>query len=66
MSIDAKQVLARVNGDRRGADRRDTVSEPVLSVLQVFEPAERNAFKRLERRKALRREDDVRRRVARQ
>lgn len=59
-------VLARVNGDRRGLDRRDSRAEPLLSTLQVFERAERNAFKRLDRRKALRRYADVRRRVARQ
>ncbi len=66
MSVDPKKVLARVTGDRRGVDRRDSPAETVLSTLQVFESAERNAFKRLDRRKALRREDDVRRRVARQ
>lgn len=59
-------VLARVNGDRRGGDRRDAPAEPLLSTLQVFERAERNAFKRLNRRKALRRHADVRRRVASQ
>jgi len=66
MSNEPNRVLARVNGDVRGADRRDGAAEPLLSTLQVFERAERNAFKRLDRRKVLRRHEDVRRRVASQ
>jgi len=66
MSNEPTRALARINSDRRGADRREAAAEPLLSTLQVFERAERNAFKRLDRRAALRRYDDVRRRVARQ
>ncbi len=66
MSTESTRVLARVNGDLRGADRRDGAAEPLLSTLLVFERSERNSFKRLDRRKVLRRYADVRRRVARQ
>lgn len=66
MSTDPKKVLARVNGDPRTAERREVAGEPLLSTLEAFERPERNTFKRLDRRKALRRHDDVRRRVASQ
>jgi hypothetical protein len=66
MSTDPQKVLARVNGDPRDADRRETVGEQILSALEAFERPERNTFKRLDRRKALRRHDDVRRRIASQ
>jgi hypothetical protein len=66
MSNEPNPVLARISGDLRDGDRRDGADEPLLSTLQVFERAERNAFKRLDRRKVLRRHEDVRRRVARQ
>jgi hypothetical protein len=66
MSTEPKRVLGRVTGDRRDAERREPTTEPLLSSLQVFERAERNSFKRLDRRQALRRHADVRRRVASQ
>ncbi|MFH2005539.1 MAG: hypothetical protein ABI333_03020 [bacterium] len=66
MSIEPKTVLARVTVDQRGADRREQQDEPVLSSLEVFEREERNSFKRLDRRRSLRRNVDVRRRIARQ
>ena len=66
MSTTPPYVLGRVTGERRGADRREASAEPLLSGLEVFDHAERNSFKRLDRRRALRRHVDVRRRIARQ
>ena len=66
MNTEPQKVLARVNGDLRGADRREAADEQLLSSLEAFESPERTSFKRLDRRKTLRRHDDVRRRVARQ
>ena len=65
MTTEPKQVLARVTGDRRDADRRELQDEQVLSSLEAFEREERNSFKRLDRRRALRRKIDIRRRIAR-
>ena len=61
-----KTSLGRVTRDRRSEDRREALDEPTLSALVAFERAERNSFKRLDRRKVLRRYADVRRRIARQ
>lgn len=51
--------------DRRQDQRRTSVAEEVLSVLEVFDPEERDQWRRQERRMAIRRERDVRARIAR-
>ena len=66
MSPKRKKKLARVRVDRREADRRDPNAEPVLSSLTIFERHERAMWKSMERRLALRRYADIRRRIAAQ
>jgi hypothetical protein len=59
-----KKILARLELDRRRAERRDKAAEKILSSLLVFTGDERKALRSMERRKNLRRKEDVRRRVA--
>jgi hypothetical protein len=61
-----KKKLARVRIDRREADRRDPNEEATLSSLIIFERHERAMWRSLDRRLALRRQADVRRRIAAQ
>ena len=57
--------IASLLPDRRQDQRRASVSEQVLSVLEVFDPREREQWRRQDRRMAIRRERDVRARIAR-
>lgn len=59
-----KRILARLEFDRRLAERRNKEDEKILSSLVVFNKDERKALRSMERRKHLRRKADVRRRVA--
>jgi hypothetical protein len=60
-----QQTLARLSGDRRRGRRRTESAVELLTTLVVFESWERAVLKEMERRCSLRREVDVRRRVAR-
>jgi hypothetical protein len=55
--------LARMIADRR-RQRRRALDVPVLAAQHVFERDERVVLKSLDRRRAVRRDDDVRQRVA--
>lgn len=59
-------LLARLRTDRRQEDRRAHLGEETLSLFEAFERDEREAWRRLDRRIALRREADVRKRIAKQ
>jgi hypothetical protein len=55
--------LARI-GERRAAQRRRFLPETLVFSPLVFAVEERRVFREIERRSSLRREADVRRRVA--
>jgi hypothetical protein len=55
--------LARMTADRR-RHRRRAHDVPVLAAQHVFQRDERAVLKALDRRRAVRRDDDVRERVA--
>jgi hypothetical protein len=57
--------LARMNGDRRWRSRRESQTEPILSTQHVFEQWERLVLKAMERRREMRRERDIKARLAR-
>jgi hypothetical protein len=60
-----QQTLARISGDRRSRPRRAESVAELVPTLQTFESWERAILKQMDRRRSLRREADVRRRVAR-
>jgi len=64
MSYLARMPLAKMTAERRRDDRRERSSETVLSMFEVFGREERDAWRRLDRRIAIRREEDVRQRIA--
>lgn len=63
-----RKVLARLrpapDSNRRKAVRRAVQPDAILSSFLVFDRQERQTLSAMERRKALRRKEDVRRRVA--
>ncbi len=59
------RVLARISDRRRRRDRREGRRLALLASLQVFEREERAVLGTLERRAALRRQQDVSARLAR-
>ena len=66
MSYLHRMPLGKMTGDRRQRDRRGRNGEQVLSLFEVFSRDERDAWRRIDRRIAIRREDDVRKRIAQQ
>lgn len=64
MSYLARMPLSKMSGERRQDDRRERNHEPVLSLFEVFGRDERDAWRRLDRRIAIRREEDIKRRIA--
>ncbi len=58
-----KIPLARMKAERRQGPRREAASEVVLATQHVFDRAERQVLKELDRRREIRRGDDVRLRV---
>lgn len=56
--------IARVGHDRRQGSRRLDNPEPVLATFHAFDNWERDILKRMERRRALRRQRDVTQRLA--
>lgn len=57
-------ALARVTGDRRRENRRQGEPAAVVTTSRAFDREERMVFKRLERRRTLRRTRDIQRAVA--
>ena len=60
-----QQTLARIGSDRRCRRRRRESPVELLTTVVAFESGERAVLKQMDRRRSLRREADVRRRVAR-
>ena len=50
--------------NRREADRREALAERTLSSCHAFDAEERAVFQRVERRRQVRRDADVRRAIA--
>ena len=58
-----RKRLARIDTNQRREDRRQSLDEDVVASHFAFTRDEERAFKHFERRQALRRKDDVRRRL---
>jgi antitoxin (DNA-binding transcriptional repressor) of toxin-antitoxin stability system len=58
--------VARLVPERRRQQRRQPSGEEVLSLFAVFQRDERSVWRRIDRRVAIRRAQDVRRRIAKQ